>query len=179
MGLTLRKPKVELDTHKTIQIVLVGDPKSGKSSILHRYTSKTFSYEHKPTQKTQGGMKSYVISEFPSPITIQLWEIAGNSNLWQNISVGLILLEATMSTSAMQDSFWKWSEYLTSHKRMITHIVITKSDHAKDISKREKLIREALGLGTSTKIFFTSAFDNTGIDAMMKSIMCDSRLLDR
>lgn len=70
----MREEIVESKPHK---IVLLGDSKCGKSSLLRRHTRRTFSEDYVPTVFDSGSAE--IVSDQNNDIKLNIWDTSGSS----------------------------------------------------------------------------------------------------
>ncbi|KAJ1525210.1 hypothetical protein ONE63_010040 [Megalurothrips usitatus] len=68
----------EVSTDKQLKLVLVGDPGTGKSSIIRRYCHQEFSRQYFPTAGVDFFLKRVTIHG-NRDATIQLWDVGGSA----------------------------------------------------------------------------------------------------
>ena len=86
-----------------IRIGLLGDSVSGKSSILSRFANNKFTLNYQHHTKNLAGVKSYLLDESSTPVTIEVWEVQSSLNI--AIDVAIIVSDVTMPISELQDYY--------------------------------------------------------------------------
>ena len=88
---------------KIIRIALLGDSVSGKTALLSRFTYNKFSLTYQHNTKNIAGIKSYLLDESLSPVTLEIWEVQSPLNTL--IDIGIIIADVSMSISELQDYY--------------------------------------------------------------------------
>jgi GTPase SAR1 family protein len=152
-----------------IRIGLLGDSVSGKSAILSRFTHNSFSLNYQHNTKNHVGIKSYLLEESFSPVTVEVWEV--QSALSVHIDIAIIVADSTKPISDLQDYYWKWLQIAQSYGWNKVYIALSKIDiKGLDESYAEK-VHEALVLDQEQEVYLTSSLTGKGIDAMLKSLI--------
>lgn len=153
-----------------VRIALVGNAVSGKSAILTRFANNQFPQSYKHNTKNFVAIKSYLVNEKKTPITVEIWEIQSNPSLPMDIA--LIVADITMPISDLQDYYWKWYQTCQSFGWTNVSIVLSKRDlNLNADNSYETKVKELLVLSPEQKVFLTSALNNEGIDLMFKSLL--------
>ncbi|CAG9333348.1 unnamed protein product [Blepharisma stoltei] len=170
MGGSLRKKGTGVPICRTIRIGLVGDPLSGKSSILTRFISNRFRFEYEPTTKNIVGLKSYILDEVAIPVTVEIWELHSDFN--QPIDVAIIVIDSKLPINEIQDYYMRWFKEAQNYFWNDIHVALTKSELSEDeADKFVDRVTDALVLPGNRKPFLTSASSNIGIFQMFKTII--------
>ena len=152
-----------------IRIGLLGDSVSGKSSILSRFANNKFTLNYQHHTKNLAGVKSYLLDESSTPVTIEVWEVQSSLNI--AIDVAIIVSDVTMPISELQDYYWKWLQIANSYGWNTVYVALSKIDLREIDENEANRVHEALALPTDQQVFLTSALANKGIDPMFKSII--------
>eukprot|EP00622_Pseudochattonella_farcimen_P003926 FR739207.1.p1 GENE.FR739207.1~~FR739207.1.p1 ORF type:complete len:226 (+),score=15.14 FR739207.1:191-868(+) len=109
-----------LNEPKVIKILVLGDPGTGKSSIINRYVKGTFSTDTSTTVGVDFGLKS--ISAYNKAtkkneeVRLQLWDIAGQDRINSNLlrvyyrDAFAVLLVYDISRPQTFETVQKWKE---------------------------------------------------------------------
>ena len=98
----------EEDEKKAIQckVVLIGESGVGKTSIISRYTSNTFSSALAATPGASFTTKTIYIQEFKQSIKFEIWDTAGQEKyralakvFYKNASVCILVYDITRKAS--------------------------------------------------------------------------------
>ena len=154
-----------------IRIGLLGDAVSGKTAIISRFAHNKFTLNYQHHTKNLAGIKSYLVDETESPVTLEIWEIHSRLNI--GIDIAVIVADITMPISQLQDYYWKWLQDANSYGWNDVNVALTKRDLKKDIVDDEYVekIHESLALSENQQIFLTSSLLGTGIDRMFKTLI--------
>ena len=124
-------------------------------------------YQHHT--KNLAGVKSYLLDESSTPVTIEVWEVQSSLNI--AIDVAIIVSDVTMPISELQDYYWKWLQIANSYGWNTVYVALSKIDLREIDENEANRVHEALALPTDQQVFLTSALANKGIDPMFKSII--------
>ena len=58
-----------------LKVIVIGDPLTGKTSLINKYTKNTFNVAYKPTVVSEFGLKNY--EKDGKIYRIQIWDLAG------------------------------------------------------------------------------------------------------
>lgn len=159
-----------------LKIGLIGDPLSGKSSILLRFAENRFNSAYLHHTKNFAVIKSYLVNDKKTPVTVEVWEVQ-TQNVIQ-LDVIVIVADCTMPVSDLQDYYWKWFQHCKSLGWDHISIVLSKADLNSSITQDFlNIIRENLVLEPHQLLLKSSALKNEGIDSLFKSII--SRYLSK
>lgn len=161
----------------TLRIALIGNAVSGKTAILTRFANNQFPQTYKHNTKNFVAVKSYLVNEASTPITVEIWEIQSNPSLPMDLA--LIVADITMPISDLQDYYWKWFQVCQSYGWTNVNVVLSKKDLNLSIDNNyPSKIQELLVLSSEQRVFLTSALNNEGIDIMFKSLLSFSKNIE-
>jgi ethanolamine utilization protein EutP (predicted NTPase) len=154
----------------TVRIALVGDAVSGKTAILTRFANNEFKSAYKHNTKNFVAIKSYLVNESSTPVTIEIWEIQNNPSL--EMDFALVVADITMPISQLQDYYWKWFNTCKEFGWNKVSVVLSKKDMKFPVEPAyADKVHELLALESNQKVFLTSAQQNEGIDVMFKALL--------
>ena len=81
--------------------------------IISRFAHKKFTLNYQHNSKNLASVKSYLLEESSSPVTIEVWEVQSSLNI--GIDVAVIIADITMAISELQDYYWKWLQEAKSY----------------------------------------------------------------
>jgi len=84
MGSTENK-NIKSNKNNNINILLIGDRFSGKTSFLNKYTKNEFNPDYKGTPFTNYSSKIYYQNNIK--YLLQIWEISGNDKKGKNLKI--------------------------------------------------------------------------------------------
>lgn len=120
-----------------VKVTLIGDAKTGKSSILNRYTKSEFSEKYQPTLGVTFELKRYDDSTKDVDITrIQIWDTSGEDRYRAITSAyyrgaNAIVICVDMTARASFESIQRWFDEAHSHtgnNEVLFVLAGTKSD---------------------------------------------------
>ncbi|MDD1776809.1 MAG: GTP-binding protein [Candidatus Helarchaeota archaeon] len=135
------------------KIIVIGDPAVGKTSLMLRYTQKTFRELYIPTVGVQVSIKTVKIEGFSCSLNI--WDIAGQqkfSNIrrlfYEGADAVIIVFDITDKQSFINSSNW-YRDYSSLNYKKTGVLIGNKLDLAKD-----RVILEDWGKTLSEKMGF-------------------------
>ena len=162
---------------KTCQILIIGDPSVGKTSVIRRYTNGTFKEEYLSTVGLDYYSKEEIIDG--KTINIKLWDTAGEEryksltqNYFRNAEGVLLVFDVTNT-----DSFNNLKEWINSIKQnmegkniFIPIIIIGNKLDMEDQREITKEQAEQFVSENKYKYFETSAKTGEGIDKSIREL---------
>lgn len=161
--------------HETIfKIILVGDSRVGKSSILSQFDRSSFSDSYLPTIGVDFLIKSVVFNE--TPIKLQIWDTSGQerfrtitASYYRGATAIIIVCDCTDASSF--ENIHKWlaeiNEYCS--KNIPVLICTNKSDFPERVISNEN--GRSLAKELKIPYYETSAKNNIGITEMFNGII--------
>ena len=119
---------------KTLKVILVGDPHTGKTSIINQYINQTFSHEYLMTVGQDSEIKKLTIDS--NELTLHIWDTAGqeqysalNKLFIKKTNICILVYDITSKTSFNNLSKW-YNDVLSINKvdDLIFAIAANKSD---------------------------------------------------
>ena len=162
---------------KTCQILIIGDPSVGKTSIIRRYTNGTFKEEYLSTVGLDYYSKEEIIDG--KTINIKLWDTAGEEryksltqNYFRNAEGVLLVFDVTNT-----DSFNNLKDWISSIKLnmegnniFIPIVIIGNKLDMEDQREITKEQAEQFVSENKYKYFETSAKTGEGIDKSIREL---------
>ncbi|EAS04027.1 Rab-family small GTPase (macronuclear) [Tetrahymena thermophila SB210] len=167
------------------KIVLVGDPKVGKSYILSQYIREDFDLENKDTIGVEFDQKFYPTMPGQDKILVQLWDSAGKYGFLQKLpsyfraSTGaLLIFDVTKKDSFLNCEKW----YNTITSLADPHIQIVLVGNKTDLSNLRIVSRqeaEDFAKQRNIKYIEVSALTGNNIDEAVGIVVEDTMRLIR
>ena len=162
---------------KTCQILIIGDPSVGKTSVIRRYTNGTFKEEYLSTVGLDYYSKEEIIDG--KTINIKLWDTAGEEryksltqNYFRNAEGVLLVFDVTNT-----DSFNNLKDWISSIKLnmegnniFIPIVIIGNKLDMEDQREITKEQAEQFVSENKYKYFETSAKTGEGIDKSIREL---------
>ena len=154
-----------------VKLVFIGDSSVGKSSLVVKYSTKTFPFEIQPTINAAYQTKIFPLAD-GTEIELRIWDTAGQEAYhslapiyFQNSSIAFVVFDITSRSSF--NSVENWIKLVREYgsKNMIIVIVANKADLE---SKRQVQPQEYNDLADKcgTLIQETSALTGVGLEEM-------------
>ena len=155
-----------VDYDYLFKITLIGDSGVGKSNILHRYTSNTFSIENKSTIGVEFASKTETINE--NTVRLQIWDTAGQeryiaiTGAYYRGASGVIVVYDIAKRSTF-NNLSLWLKEINDHVSANTVIVLV--GNKSDVLNRDVTFDEAQQFAKDNNVSFfeVSALTGTGI----------------
>eukprot|EP01013_Petalomonas_cantuscygni_P009232 TRINITY_DN22033_c0_g1_i1.p2 TRINITY_DN22033_c0_g1~~TRINITY_DN22033_c0_g1_i1.p2 ORF type:complete len:228 (+),score=49.45 TRINITY_DN22033_c0_g1_i1:281-964(+) len=159
------------------KVVLLGEGRVGKTSILRRYVYGDFSDTCAPTRPAQGNMfskKKLVVDE--TPVTINIWDTAGQEKF---IALGPIYYRDSQGALLVYDitdadTFGKVKMWIRELKKVVgDNIVLAVAGNKCDLERQRAIpLAEALAFCSSVGAthYDTSAKTNRGIEEVFTGL---------
>ncbi|URE11392.1 Ras family [Musa troglodytarum] len=165
----------------TFKLVLLGDGRVGKTSLVLRYVNNVFSEKQETTVQASYLTKRLVIGGVP--ITLSIWDTAGQERFhalgpiyYRDADAALLVYDITDSDTFLRVRKWVKELQQMASKDIVMVIAANKSDL---IRSKKYDIQEAESYATTigAKLFLTSAKFGTGINDVFLDIA--ARLLQK
>ena len=150
-----------------LKVVVVGDSGVGKTNLIKRFTSDTFSYDSKATVGVEFISKSYVINK--KVFKIEIWDTAGQerykaitSAYYKGAKGCLIVYDTTSQTTF--NNIDKWMSEI--REKALTNIKVMIIGNKIDLKDKKIIpIEEAMKKSQELQapIMETSAYDSTNV----------------
>jgi Ras-related protein Rab-21 len=165
----------------SFKLVLLGDGRVGKTSLVVRYVNNVFSEKQEATIQASYLTKRLVIEGVP--VTLSIWDTAGQERFhalgpiyYRDADAALLVYD--IASSETFDRVTKWVKEL--QQMAPGDITMTIAANKSDLVRSKKIsIQEAESYATSigARLFMTSAKTGIGIDEMFLDIA--KRLMDK
>ncbi|KAJ8511534.1 hypothetical protein OPV22_001968 [Ensete ventricosum] len=165
----------------TFKLVLLGDGRVGKTSLVLRYVNNVFSEKQEATVQAFYLKKHLVIEGVP--VTLSIWDTAGQERFhalgpiyYRDADAALLVYDITDNDTFLRVRKWVKELQQMASKDIIMAIAANKSDL---VRSRKYDIQEAESYAATigSKIFVTSAKSGTGVDEVFIDIT--TRLLQK
>ncbi|OAY66807.1 Ras-related protein Rab-21 [Ananas comosus] len=152
----------------TFKLVLLGDGRVGKTSLVLRYVNNVFSEKQEATVQASYLKKRLVIEGVP--VTLSIWDTAGQEKFhalgpiyYRDADAALLVYDITDSDTFLRVKKWVEELQQMAPKNIVMAIAANKSDlvRSKKLNIQEaESCAEAIG----AKLFVTSAKSGAGTD---------------
>ncbi|OEL17346.1 Ras-related protein Rab-21, partial [Dichanthelium oligosanthes] len=151
----------------SFKLVLLGDGRVGKTSLVLRYVNNVFSDKQEATVQASYLTKRLVVEGVP--ITLSIWICTFLTNLCSIIAAALLVYDITDSDTFVRVTKWVKELKQMACKDIVMAIAANKSDlvRLKNIDTQDA-VSYAESIGAS--LFVTSAKAGTGIDDVFSDI---------
>ncbi|CAL4907474.1 unnamed protein product [Urochloa decumbens] len=165
----------------SFKLVLLGDGRVGKTSLVLRYVNNVFSDKQEATVLASYLTKRLVVEGVP--ITLSIWDTAGQEKFhalgpiyYRDADAALLVYDITDSDTFLRVTKWVKELKQMASKDIVMAIAANKSDlvRLKNIDTQDA-VSYAESIGAS--LFVTSAKAGTGIDNVFSDIA--KRLLEK
>ncbi|CAL4892916.1 unnamed protein product [Urochloa decumbens] len=165
----------------SFKLVLLGDGRVGKTSLVLRYVNNVFSDKQEATVQASYLTKRLVVEGVP--ITLSIWDTAGQEKFhalgpiyYRDADAALLVYDITDSDTFLRVTKWVKELKQMASKDIVMAIAANKSDlvRLKNIDTQDA-VSYAESIGAS--LFVTSAKAGTGIDNVFSDIA--KRLLEK
>ncbi|XP_072979279.1 uncharacterized protein [Typha angustifolia] len=165
----------------TFKVVLLGDGRVGKTSLVLRYVTNAFSEKQEATIQASYLTKRLVIEGVP--ITLSIWDTAGQERFhalgpiyYRDADAAILVYDIMDNDTFLRVTKWVKELQLMAPKNMIMAIAANKSDL---VRSKKFNIQEAESYASTigASLFITSAKSGTGIDDIFLDLA--NRLLQR
>lgn len=165
----------------TFKLVLLGDGRVGKTSLVLRYVNNVFSEKQQATVQASYLTKRLVIEGVP--ITLAIWDTAGQERFhalgpiyYRDADAALLVYDIMDNDSFVRVRKWVKELQQMAPKTIIMAIAANKSDLVR-LKKFEIQEAESYAVTIGARLFVTSAKSGTGIDDVFLDIA--TRLLQK
>ena len=169
--------KEEKDYSDKFNIMVIGDEKVGKTTILKRYFDRTFNLERKKTIGVDFHYKDWTYKENKLTYNIKFWDTAGQEKFktvgksYFQRANGMIVVMSIDNRSSF-DSIKMWiNSVCEKSEKIIPIIIICNKIDLEDNKEVEYDEVKSLGAELSINVFFTSAKSGDNIDEVFEFIM--------
>lgn len=161
-------------------IMVIGDEKVGKTTILERFFNRKFNAERKKTIGVEYYNKEYIDQKSKLTYSLKFWDTAGQErfrsvtkNYYQRAHGMLIVISVDYRTSFDNLKMWVNSVFENSGNSQMPIVVVCNKIDLEDEreiqnSEVEKLCNDE---SINLKVFFTSAKSGTNIDTCFNYII--------
>ncbi|XP_074578721.1 uncharacterized protein LOC141835191 isoform X1 [Curcuma longa] len=165
----------------TFKLVLLGDGRVGKTSLVLRYVNNVFSEKQEATVQASYLTKRVVAGGVP--ITLSIWDTAGQERFhalgpiyYRDADAALLVYDITDSDTFVRVKKWVKELQQMASKDIVMAIAANKSDLVRS-KKYDTQEAESYATSIGAKLFVTSAKFGTGIDEVFHEIA--TRLLQK
>ncbi|XP_042515966.1 ras-related protein Rab-21-like isoform X1 [Macadamia integrifolia] len=158
----------------SFKLVLLGDGRVGKTSLVVRYVNNAFSEKQEATVQASYLTKRLVIEGVP--ITLAIWDTAGQERFhalgpiyYRDADAALLVYDITDDETFIRVKNWVKELQQMAPKNIIMAIAANKSDLVRS-KKFELQEAESYAASIGAKIFVTSAKLGSGIDEVFLDI---------
>ncbi|XP_026457020.1 ras-related protein Rab-21-like isoform X2 [Papaver somniferum] len=158
----------------SFKVVLLGDGRVGKTSLVLRYVNDIFNDQQQATVQASFLTKRILIRGLP--ITLSIWDTAGQERFhalgpiyYRDADAALLVYDIMDNDSFIRVTNWVKELQQMASKSIIMAIAANKSDlvRAKQFNLEEA---ESYATSIGAKLFMTSAKVGTGIDEVFLDI---------
>lgn len=165
----------------TFKLVLLGDGRVGKTSVVLRYVNNVFSEKQETTVQASYLTKRLVIGGVP--ITLSIWDTAGQERFhalgpiyYRDADAVLLVYDITDTDTFLRVRKWVTELQQMASKDIVMVIAANKSDLIRS-KKYDIQEAESYAMTIGAKLFLTSAKFGTGINDVFLDIT--ARLLQK
>ncbi|XP_073113414.1 uncharacterized protein [Elaeis guineensis] len=151
----------------TFKLVLLGDGRVGKTSLVLRYVNNSFSEKQQATVQASYLTKRLVIEGVP--ITLSIWDTAGQERfhalgpIYYRDADALLVYDITDNDTFVRVRKWVKELQQMASKNIIMTIAANKSDLVRS-KKFDIQEAESYAAAIGSKLFLTSAKSGTGVE---------------
>ncbi|CAL9210081.1 unnamed protein product [Musa hybrid cultivar] len=163
----------------TFKLVLLGDGRVGKTSLVLRYVNNVFSEKQEATVQAFYLKKHLVIEGVP--VTLSIWDTAGQERFhalgpiyYRDADAALLVYDITDNDSFLRVRKWVKELQQMASKDIVMAIAANKSDLVRS-KKYDIQEAESYAATIGSKIFVTSAKSGTGVDEVFIDITTHNR----
>ncbi|KAK9124664.1 hypothetical protein Sjap_014266 [Stephania japonica] len=158
----------------TLKLVLLGDGRVGKTSLVLRYVNNVFSEKQEATVQASYLTKRLAIEGVP--ITLAIWDTAGQERFhalgpiyYRDADAALLVYDIMEDNSFIRVRNWVKELQQMASKNITMAIAANKSDLLRS-RKFDRQEAESYATSIGAKLFLTSAKLGTGIDEVFLDI---------
>ena len=159
-------------------IMVIGDEKVGKTTVLERYFNRKFNSERKKTIGVEYYLKSYTHPDTKSLYNLKFWDTAGQEkfhsitkNYYQRAHGMLITMAINIRSSFSNLKMWINSIYDGSSTSDLPIVVLCNKCDLEDEREVSNSEIEKFCQEEKLKVFFTSAKNGLNIDEAFEHII--------
>ncbi|THU56919.1 hypothetical protein C4D60_Mb11t22280 [Musa balbisiana] len=163
----------------TFKLVLLGDGRVGKTSLVLRYVNNVFSEKQEATVQAFYLKKHLVIEGVP--VTLSIWDTAGQERFhalgpiyYRDADAALLVYDITDNDTFLRVRKWVKELQQMASKDIVMAIAANKSDLVRS-KKYDIQEAESYAATIGSKIFVTSAKSGTGVDEVFIDITTHNR----
>lgn len=162
-------------TEAIYKIIVIGDPSVGKTSLLSKFTEKSFTEEYLPTVGVSI-LKHVVNIQKDISINLMMWDVAGQPQFYMlhkpyfNGADGIILVfDISRSSSFSNVKNW-WNTCIKHGLSSIPRVLVGNKIDLKDDRKIVRPHADHLSQELNAQYFETSAKTGDNVDTIFRTI---------
>lgn len=164
-------------TERKVKIVLLGEARVGKTSIINRIIKDTFDYNCLSSSGASFSQKLMLFEDFSTKINFLIWDTVGQEKyrsisklFYRDAAIAVLVFDISDAASFEEvKKYWLTEIRQNSGKDCILGLAANKSDL---LSKAEVREQDILEFAKKEGIIFrfTSALNNTGINELFQAL---------
>ncbi len=165
---------VDTDKKRLFKIVLLGDGGVGKTSLIHRFVSRTFYRDYKMTIGSDLLMKEVQIGEYT--VKLQIWDIAGQARFkflqksFYRGSAGAVLVFDLSSKNTFDPQIMNWLDNLHEGAGKVPVVLVGNKVDLSDNREIPQERAEEIAKKLTFPYLETSAKTGENVDALFHQI---------